>query len=74
MDFNYYPFPRIEKGMKYKNIEVDSILDIAVNKVHTIVMKPWARDFIDIYFTGPAENPDCAKRQRFPPKPSPPPM
>lgn len=50
VDFNYYPFPRIERGMKYKNIEVDSILDIAVNKVHTIAMKPRARDFIDIYF------------------------
>lgn len=50
VDFNYYPFPRIEKGMKYKNIEIDSILDIAVNKVHTIAMKPRARDFIDIYF------------------------
>lgn len=50
VDFNYYPFPRIEKGLKYKNIEIDSILDIAVNKVHTIAMKPRARDFIDIYF------------------------
>jgi len=50
VDFNYYPFPRIEKGIKYKNISVDSIYDIAVNKVHTIVMKPRARDFIDIYF------------------------
>ena len=50
VDFNYYPFPRIEKGIKYKNISVDSIYDIAVNKVHTIAMKPRARDFIDIYF------------------------
>lgn len=50
IDFNYYPFPRIEKGTNYKNILVDSILDIAVNKVHTITMKPRARDFIDIYF------------------------
>ena len=50
IDFNYYPFPRIEKGIKYKNIEVDSVYDIAVNKVHTIFMKPRARDFIDIYF------------------------
>jgi predicted nucleotidyltransferase component of viral defense system len=50
VDFNYYPFPRIEKGIKYKNISVDSIYDIAVNKVHTIVMTPRARDFIDIYF------------------------
>lgn len=50
VDFNYYPFPRIEKGIKYNNLEVDSLLDIAVNKVHTIAMKPRARDFIDIYF------------------------
>jgi len=50
VDFNYYPFPRIEKGMFYEKISVDSILDIAVNKVHTIAMKPRARDFIDIYF------------------------
>lgn len=50
VDFNYYPFPRIEKGKPYKNIPVDSVLDIAVNKVHTIAMKPRARDFIDLYF------------------------
>lgn len=50
VDFNYYPFPRIEKGMKYKNLFVDSVLDIAVNKVQTIATKPRARDFIDIYF------------------------
>ena len=50
VDFNYYPFPRIEKGLVYKNVSVDSALDIAVNKVHTIALKPRARDFIDIYF------------------------
>ncbi|MBI4050401.1 MAG: nucleotidyl transferase AbiEii/AbiGii toxin family protein [Candidatus Doudnabacteria bacterium] len=50
VDFNYYPFPRIEKGIKYKNLQLDSILDIAVNKVHTVYMKPRARDFVDIYF------------------------
>lgn len=50
IDFNYYPFPRIEKGMSYKNISVDSVFDIAVNKVHTIAMKPRARDYIDLYF------------------------
>lgn len=50
VDFNYYPFPRIEKDAMYKNIVVDSILDIAVNKVQTIATKARARDFIDIYF------------------------
>lgn len=50
VDFNYYPFPRIERGIRYKNIPVDSLIDIAVNKVHTIAMQPRARDFIDLYF------------------------
>jgi predicted nucleotidyltransferase component of viral defense system len=50
VDFNYYPYPRIEMGVRYKNISVDSLIDIAVNKVHTIAMKPRARDFIDVYF------------------------
>ncbi len=50
MDFNYYPFTRIERGIKYKNLEIESILDIGVDKVHTIVLKPRARDFIDLYF------------------------
>jgi len=50
VDFNYYPFHRIEKGLKWKNIVVDSLLDIAVNKVHTISMKPRARDFVDLFF------------------------
>lgn len=50
IDFSYYPYPLIEKGIKYKNIVVDSLYDIAVNKVHTISMNPRARDFIDLYF------------------------
>ena len=50
VDFNYYPFPRIEKGLKYKNLEVDSLYDIAANKIHTLFMKPRTRDYIDIYF------------------------
>jgi len=50
VDFNYYPFPRIENGMMYKNIIVDSIFDIAVNKVQTVATRVRARDFIDLYF------------------------
>lgn len=50
VDFNYYPFGRIEKGKKYGNLEIESIYDIGVNKVHTVVLKPRARDYIDIYF------------------------
>lgn len=49
VDFNYYPFPRIEKGTMYKKLEVDSLHDIAANKLHTLFMKPRARDYIDLY-------------------------
>lgn len=50
VDFSYYPFTRIERGVRYKTLAVDSPYDIAVNKVHTIAMQSRARDFIDIYF------------------------
>ncbi|MEO0107174.1 MAG: nucleotidyl transferase AbiEii/AbiGii toxin family protein, partial [candidate division WOR-3 bacterium] len=49
VDFNYYPFPKIEKGVRYKGLEIESIYDIAVDKVHTIALNPRARDYIDIY-------------------------
>ncbi|MBM3283307.1 nucleotidyl transferase AbiEii/AbiGii toxin family protein [Candidatus Gottesmanbacteria bacterium] len=50
IDFNYYPFLRVEKGKNFGNFEVSSIYDIAVNKIHTIAMRTNARDFVDIYF------------------------
>lgn len=50
VDFNYYPFPRIEKGAKFGKLTIDSVYDIAVNKVHTIAMRTRAKDFIDIFF------------------------
>jgi len=49
-EFTYYPFPRIEKRLKVGELAVDSLLDIAVNKIFTIYQKPRARDFIDLYF------------------------
>ena len=50
VDFNYYPFPRINKGKKWRGLEIDSLEDIAVNKIHTISTKPRGRDFVDLYF------------------------
>ena len=50
VDFNYYPFPRIDKGKKYHRLQVDSLYDIAANKIHTMFMRPRTRDYVDIYF------------------------
>lgn len=50
VDFNYYPFARIDKSNKWKGLEIDSLEDIAANKVHTIYTKARARDFVDLFF------------------------
>ncbi|MBU0721940.1 nucleotidyl transferase AbiEii/AbiGii toxin family protein [Patescibacteria group bacterium] len=46
-EFTFFPFSRIEKKNK---LFIDSLIDIAVNKIFTIYQKPRARDFIDLYF------------------------
>lgn len=48
-EFTYFPFPRIEQKKKAGKLEIDSLLDIAVNKLFTIYQKPRLRDFIDLY-------------------------
>ena len=48
-EFTYFPFLRIEKKNKIGNLFIDSLFDIAVNKIFTIYQKPRSRDFIDLY-------------------------
>lgn len=48
-EFTYFPFPRIEKKIKRNELYVDSLEDIAVNKLFTIYQQPRSRDFIDLY-------------------------
>ena len=48
-EFTYFPFTQIEKPGLYKNVKVDSPIDIAVNKLFTIYQKPRSRDFTDLY-------------------------
>ncbi len=49
VDFNYYPFPQIAKGQHLNKLKIDSLYDIATNKLHTIYMNPRPRDYIDLY-------------------------
>lgn len=49
MEFTYFPFPRIEEGMTQFDLRVDSLLDIAVNKLFTIYQRSKARDYIDLF-------------------------
>lgn len=49
-EFTYFPFSLIEKVGKIEELYIDSLIDIATNKLFTIYQKPRSRDFIDLYF------------------------
>lgn len=48
-EFTYYPFTQLEPTKEINGLQVDSLLDIAVNKTFTIYQNPRSRDFIDLY-------------------------
>lgn len=49
-DFNYFPFPKFGKMKNYKGLKIASLLDIAISKLDTILIRNKARDFVDFYF------------------------
>ncbi|MDR2541896.1 MAG: nucleotidyl transferase AbiEii/AbiGii toxin family protein [Treponema sp.] len=49
VEFTYYPFIRLEKGLMEGNVKIDSALDIAVNKAFTLTQQARGRDYFDIY-------------------------
>ena len=48
-EFTYFPFARIEQKKKLGKLFIDSLIDIATNKLFTVYQKPRSRDFIDLY-------------------------
>lgn len=50
VDFVHHPYKRIEKGKLFQDIQVDSLLDIATNKLLTINQRSEVKDFVDLYF------------------------
>lgn len=50
VDFGFYPYKRIEKGRKILEMPIDSLIDIAVNKLTAIKQRLQARDFVDLYY------------------------
>ncbi|OGK31223.1 hypothetical protein A3D08_01515 [Candidatus Roizmanbacteria bacterium RIFCSPHIGHO2_02_FULL_43_11] len=47
-EFTYYPFPS-KASQKYLNVTIDSLEDIALNKLFTIYQNPRFRDFMDLF-------------------------
>lgn len=50
IDFSHYPHHRIEKGFKYNQLTIDSLTDIAINKLTTIQQRSQVKDFVDCYY------------------------
>ncbi|MEK7166442.1 MAG: nucleotidyl transferase AbiEii/AbiGii toxin family protein [Patescibacteria group bacterium] len=50
VDFGYYPYSQLEATTNYKDIRVDSLLDIAVNKIQTVTRRTEVKDFVDLYY------------------------
>lgn len=50
VDFGYYPYKQLEEVTITDGIRVDSLLDIAVNKLFTIGNRTAVKDFVDLYF------------------------
>lgn len=49
LEFTYYPFQSFDLSKEEFGIKIDSIEDIAVNKLFTIYQNPRSRDFMDLY-------------------------
>lgn len=49
IDFNRYTDKRLKKGMVWRGMEIDSLYDIAVNKMETVFSAPRTRDYVDLY-------------------------
>lgn len=49
LEFTYYPFQPLDTSKDEWNVKIDSIEDIAVNKLFTIYQSPRSRDFMDLY-------------------------
>lgn len=50
LDFGYYPYQRVRKERVIELVQVDSLFDIAINKLSTILQRSEVKDFVDLYF------------------------
>lgn len=50
VDFSHYEGNRVEKGGVFRKMPIDSLLDIAINKVMCIQQRDQIKDFVDLYF------------------------
>ena len=56
IEFTYFPFTRIDATVIERGLQIDSLKDIAVNKLFSIYQRSVARDYIDLYCIIKQEN------------------
>ena len=49
VDFNEYDYPQVEQGIVYGKLRIDSMYDIAINKLESMCNRTKARDYVDLY-------------------------
>lgn len=50
VDFSHYPHKRVREGENIEGFKIDSLQDIAINKVVTVSQRTTVKDFVDLYF------------------------
>lgn len=50
VDFAHYPYKRVKEGVILNGVNIDSMLDIGINKLHSITSRMQGKDFVDLYF------------------------
>lgn len=50
VDFSHYPYKRLRRGLLVDTLTVDSLTDIAVNKLLLVNQRMNVKDFVDLYF------------------------
>lgn len=50
VDFGHYPHKHIKENETVNGLKIDSLTDIAVNKLLTVTQRTTIKDFVDLYF------------------------
>ncbi len=50
IDFSKYPYQQIEEPKNFGGLKVDSLYDIAANKLLTVNQRTEVKDFVDLYY------------------------
>jgi len=50
IDFLDFPYKRVEKGLVYQGVRIDSDKDIGANKILTINLESNPKDYVDLFF------------------------